>query len=341
MLPGTQRPRDSAFRPARRDIYGRRPCHHVERPPVPFAGGAFDGCLRAAKRRSRAIVEACLARIDAHDAHLHAFVDVYRDDALAAADAADRRAPRRDRARSARRAADRAQGPPARRGPGDHRRLEELARPHLRSHGDRRPAPRGRRNDPARQDPHGRIRVRRLGPQPADGRAVESVGRDDAPRRRRLVERLGRRGGRRALPGGDRLGHRRIDPHSRRALRHHRLEAHVRPRQPLRRRAAVRHARLHRPARAHRRGLRAPDRRDGRPPIRTIPRRSLRRAAISKPRCRRARRARRAHHRARAGSVPRVHAARRRPRLSRGDRRAARSGRAGRRSVRSRSTSTT
>ena len=39
---------------------------------------------------SRAIVEACLANIDAIDGHLHAFIDVYRDDALAAADAADR-----------------------------------------------------------------------------------------------------------------------------------------------------------------------------------------------------------------------------------------------------------
>ena len=39
---------------------------------------------------SRAIVEACLARIDALDHHLHAFIDVYRDDALASADTADR-----------------------------------------------------------------------------------------------------------------------------------------------------------------------------------------------------------------------------------------------------------
>ena len=38
---------------------------------------------------SRALVEACLARIDARDAKLHAFIDVYRDDALALADAAD------------------------------------------------------------------------------------------------------------------------------------------------------------------------------------------------------------------------------------------------------------
>jgi len=39
---------------------------------------------------SREIVEACLARIDALDSRLHAFVDVWRDDARAGADAADR-----------------------------------------------------------------------------------------------------------------------------------------------------------------------------------------------------------------------------------------------------------
>ena len=40
--------------------------------------------------RSRDIVEACLARIDALDGRLHAFVDVYRTEALERADAADR-----------------------------------------------------------------------------------------------------------------------------------------------------------------------------------------------------------------------------------------------------------
>ncbi len=38
---------------------------------------------------SHAIVAACLARIDAQDAKLHAFIELYRDDALAAAEAAD------------------------------------------------------------------------------------------------------------------------------------------------------------------------------------------------------------------------------------------------------------
>ncbi len=49
--------------------------------------------LARGETSSRAIVEACLARIDAFDPHLHAFVEVYRDDALAAADAADRDRP--------------------------------------------------------------------------------------------------------------------------------------------------------------------------------------------------------------------------------------------------------
>jgi aspartyl-tRNA(Asn)/glutamyl-tRNA(Gln) amidotransferase subunit A len=45
--------------------------------------------LRSGATTSLALVEACLARIDAHDAKLHAFVDVYRDEALANARAAD------------------------------------------------------------------------------------------------------------------------------------------------------------------------------------------------------------------------------------------------------------
>jgi aspartyl-tRNA(Asn)/glutamyl-tRNA(Gln) amidotransferase subunit A len=45
--------------------------------------------LAGGKTSSREIVEACLARIDALDGQLHAFVDVYRDDARAAADRAD------------------------------------------------------------------------------------------------------------------------------------------------------------------------------------------------------------------------------------------------------------
>ena len=49
----------------------------------------LSGMLARGDTTSRAIVEACLARIDALDGKLHAFVDVYRDDALKLADAAD------------------------------------------------------------------------------------------------------------------------------------------------------------------------------------------------------------------------------------------------------------
>jgi aspartyl-tRNA(Asn)/glutamyl-tRNA(Gln) amidotransferase subunit A len=45
--------------------------------------------LADGRTSSREIVEACLARIDRFDGQLHAFVEVYRDDALAAADNAD------------------------------------------------------------------------------------------------------------------------------------------------------------------------------------------------------------------------------------------------------------
>ena len=57
---------------------------------LPFHSLAdLSGRLARGETTSRALVEACLARIDAVDGRLHAFVDVYRDDALALADAAD------------------------------------------------------------------------------------------------------------------------------------------------------------------------------------------------------------------------------------------------------------
>jgi aspartyl-tRNA(Asn)/glutamyl-tRNA(Gln) amidotransferase subunit A len=50
----------------------------------------LSGRLAAGATSSREIVEACLARTDALDARLHAYVEVYREDALARADVADR-----------------------------------------------------------------------------------------------------------------------------------------------------------------------------------------------------------------------------------------------------------
>jgi aspartyl-tRNA(Asn)/glutamyl-tRNA(Gln) amidotransferase subunit A len=49
----------------------------------------LSGMLARGETTSRAIVDACLAAIETRDGKLHAFIDVYRDDARALADAAD------------------------------------------------------------------------------------------------------------------------------------------------------------------------------------------------------------------------------------------------------------
>jgi aspartyl-tRNA(Asn)/glutamyl-tRNA(Gln) amidotransferase subunit A len=49
----------------------------------------LSGMLARGETTSRAIVEACLGRIATHDGKLHAFVEVYRDDALMLAEACD------------------------------------------------------------------------------------------------------------------------------------------------------------------------------------------------------------------------------------------------------------
>src|SRR5450631_1068062 len=51
--------------------------------------GALSRRLAAAETSSREIVEACLARTAALDGKLHAYVEVYRDEAIAGAEAAD------------------------------------------------------------------------------------------------------------------------------------------------------------------------------------------------------------------------------------------------------------
>ena len=100
----------------------------------------LSGMLARGETTSRAIVDACLARIAALDAKLHAFVEVYREDAMRLADAADLERAGGCVARPAARPADRAQGPPGDRRPADDRGIEVVARAHLRSHGDVRRA---------------------------------------------------------------------------------------------------------------------------------------------------------------------------------------------------------
>ena len=150
-------------------------------------------CLARGETTSRAIVEACLARIETRDDKLHAFIEVYRDEARKLAEAADRARKAPMSARTVARDAHRAQGSAGNRRTADHGGIETwLGR--ISDHTATCVARLlGGRNDSARQDASRRVRVRRLGPQRADGRAVESVGLDDASRGGRIVERLGGR----------------------------------------------------------------------------------------------------------------------------------------------------
>ena len=105
--------------------------------------------------------------------------------------------------------------------------------------------------------------------------------------------------------GGHRLRYRRIDPHSRVAVRPDRPQDDLRPHQPPRRRSAVDDARLARAAHAHRRRRRAADGGDGR--TRSARPGDAGRAALRRRRRarRRTRRSRHAHHRAGGRTVHR------------------------------------
>ncbi len=164
------------------------------------------------------------------------------------------------------------------RGGPTHRRLPD---PRGVSGAVRRPrhraAPRGRRGRP-RQDEHGRVRdglvLRALRLRPH----VQPLG--PRPRARRLLGRVGRRRG--LLPGAARarLGHGRVDPPARRALRGRRDEAHVRTRLALRDRGVrvvARPDRAVRARRARRRGAAPRGRRPRRPRLDVRPRRGARR----------------------------------------------------------------
>ena len=148
--------------------------------------------LAARETTSKEIVAALPRAHRGLDGKLHAFIDVYRDEARALADAADPSV-RGLRSRAAARPADASRicaTSTAAGTVGSKSWLGRKLRPH-RHHG-RAAARRG--DDPAGQDAHGRVRVRRLGHQSADGRAVESLGLGDAPRGRRLVQRHRGRG---------------------------------------------------------------------------------------------------------------------------------------------------
>ena len=113
-------------------------------------------------------------------------------------------------------------------GPGDRGRLQDQPRPAAgvaRRDADRAAGSAGR--DPGRRAQHGRIRLR-LHRRELARRAVAQSARPE-PHDRRLVRRLGRRGGGRACSDLARLRHQRFDPRAVVVLRHFRAEADLRP----------------------------------------------------------------------------------------------------------------
>ena len=231
---------------------GRRPGEEPRQARSPMANPTIlqlAADLAAGRTSSRKLTEEALARIeDPKGEGKRAFIKVYKQQALAAADASDalRKAglvPRPlagipvsiknlcDVAGETTLAGSKAldDAPPARR-----RRAGGGA------------AARGRRGD-RRQHQHERVRLlgRRL--QPALRHAGQP-GRPQARARRLLVGRggLGRRPHGR---GGARHRHRRLGAHSRRGVRHHRLQADRAARADRRRGAALDLARFDRPAR--------------------------------------------------------------------------------------------
>ena len=192
------------------------------------------------------IVATCLERITKLDPKLHAFVEVYDKEARLAAEAADK-------AIRSGHAVGPLHGIPialkdliemeGRVATGGTRRV---ARAPLHPHGHPGAKADQCRHDRHRQDAYGGVRLRRLGHQPAPGRAVESLGRQDPSHAGRLQQRLGR-GGRRAH-GPLRAGHRyrRLGARAGRLVRHYRAQDHHRPHQHLWRLALepdARHAR--------------------------------------------------------------------------------------------------
>ena len=167
--------------------------------------GVRDAAAALAERSlsSRELVEACLARIRERDGtHSHdgdpgsinAWVRVYEEDALAAADAGRRAARGRRRARALR-DPDRPQGPLRRRREAAHR-IEPRARRGARAGLRRMGEPRGRGDGPARPSAHARVRLRRHhrpGRQPLVPRALGGRLERRLRRRARVAARCRRR----------------------------------------------------------------------------------------------------------------------------------------------------
>ena len=204
----------------------------MNRSDIPFHSAAELGELIG--RREVSSVEAAEAhfeRIDAVDGALNSYITVCRDEALRAAEQADRdiaggRAPRAPPRRALRR-----QGPVLEQGRAVHRRLRhpQRLRPRRRLHRGGAPQAGGRNTD--RQAQHERVRHRQQ--LPAPGRyAPQSMGPGAEPRH--LQRRFG--GRHRGLPLRNVAGrgHWRLDKEPRQQLRGRRAQANVGTGEPVR-----------------------------------------------------------------------------------------------------------
>ena len=205
-----------------------RSCDDATRPPRELVRQLADG----ANHFGRAYQVSILDRIERHDGRVKAFLRVDPAAALAQAEEIDRR-----------RKAGKPLGPLAglpvavkdvlciaRRA--DDVRLADVGSfsPALRRYG--RGQTEGGRRRAHRADEHGRVRhgrvERKLGLLP-DAQSLGPLA-DSRRQQRRLGGGRGRQNG----PAGRRHRHRRLDPLSRRTVRHLRTEADLRPREPLR-----------------------------------------------------------------------------------------------------------
>ena len=176
---------------------------------------------------AEALVTAYLDRIAAREPVVGAWQYLDREQALAAARRRDAEAA----ARAAARHPDRGQGPDRHRRHADRLRLADLSRPPAGGRRRLRRAGARRRRGRPRQDRDDRVRQLHAGQDRQPAQPGAHAGR--------LVERLGRGGGRRH--GAARLRHadRRLGDPARRLLRLRRLQAELRPDQPRRGQAAV------------------------------------------------------------------------------------------------------
>ena len=206
--------------------------------PTSFMVHELSAAIQARRLSPVDVVEAYLARIEAHEPKLHAFVEVYADDARLAAEAADK-AIRSGHAVGPLHGIPIAlEGPDRDRGQVVDRRLRGLARPQAA-----RTATLARRLVAQGMIVLGKTHTvefamggwgtnQHLGTpwNPWDPRRASHA--------RRVEQRLGRRGRRGPRAVGDRHRYRRLGAAARLLVRHHRAEDHDRPRQHLRRPAA-------------------------------------------------------------------------------------------------------